>query len=54
MGFPLVYVDWNIDCEVSEKEDYEEDYETSISSNVHWDWDVSDHVDYEKGMYINP
>jgi hypothetical protein len=44
--FPFVYVDWNIDCELSEKGDYEEDDETRISSNVHWDWDVNDHVDY--------
>ena len=44
--FPFVYLDWNIDCELSEKEDHDEDDETRISSNVNWDRDVSDHVDY--------
>lgn len=42
--FPFVYVGWNIDCELSEKEDYEEDGETRINSNVNWDRDVSDYV----------
>ena len=50
--FPFVYLDWNIDCELSEKEDHDEDDETRISSNVNWDRDVSDHVDYQKGYVL--
>jgi hypothetical protein len=40
------YITPDNDCELSEKEDHDEDDETRISSNVNWDRDVSDHVDY--------
>ena len=52
--FPFVYVDWNVDCEFSEEEDCKEDEETRISSNVNWDRDRCDYVDYQKGMSISP
>jgi hypothetical protein len=44
--FPFVYVDWNVDCELSEEENNEEDEMNTITKNTTWDRDRCDCLDY--------
>ncbi len=44
--FPFVYVDWNVDCELSEEDANEEDEKNTITKNVTWDRDRCDYMDY--------
>lgn len=48
--FPFVYLDWNVDCEISEDiNEEEEEEEYSINEKVKWDADRYDHVDEDSG-----
>ncbi len=44
--FPLVYVDWNVDFELSEEDNNEEDEKNTITKNITWDRDRCDYMDY--------
>ena len=44
--FPFVYVDWNVDCELSEEDNNEEDENNTITKNITWDRDRCDYMDY--------
>ncbi len=44
--FPFLYVDWNVDCELSEEDNNEEDEKNTISKNITWDRDRCDYMDY--------
>ncbi len=43
---PFVYVDWNVDCELSEKDNNEKDEKNTITKNIMWDRDRWDYMDY--------
>ena len=45
--FPFVYVNWNVDCELSEEDNNEEDEKNTITKNITWDRDrCRDYMDY--------
>ena len=41
--YPFVYVDWNVDCELSEEDYNSEQEDDKITENIYWDRDVCDH-----------
>ncbi len=49
--FPFVYVDWNVDCELSEEDNNEEDEKNTITKNITWDRDRCDYMDYYREMF---
>ncbi len=44
-GFPFVYLDWNVDCEISEDNNEDEDEECSRNKKVKWDTDRYNYLD---------
>ncbi len=44
--FPFVYVDWNVDCELSEEDNNEEGEKNTITKNITWNRDRCDYMDY--------
>ncbi len=47
--FPCVYLDWNVDCEISEDNKEDEDKECSRNKKVKWDTDRYDYLDEDTG-----
>ena len=47
--FPFVYLDWNVDCEISEDNNEDEDEECSRNKKVKWDTDRYNYLDEDTG-----
>jgi hypothetical protein len=47
--FPFVYLDWNVDCEISKDNNEDKDEECSRNEKVEWDTDRYNYLDEDTG-----
>ena len=41
--YPFVYVDWNVDCELSDRDEDSDQSDEKHTGNISWDRDRCDH-----------